>query len=896
MSEVELPTQATQAAGGAERAAAWMGRLIWAAALAGAAVTLRRAGLAEVPPAPAVAAQPAASSGAKPVMVDRVDLLIDRLDEARFHVPKLAEGIVEFRKDHWRAMGASHVRVSGEARKAVQFVAFTTGAPEKKLDENQPFGVGSAAGLRTWNSAEASFDAREAILVPPPSEISFPMRVPEGARLEVAAAVVSIKALVTFEVAIRPKGGERKVLDSAQLRASEVPAWKNRTVDLSAYAGQEVELELATRGGSTEEPNCALWGAPALISKGPAGMPYNVLWFVVDTMRPDALAAYHDAARDESHAHASLPPLDAWMPAMPTVAPNIDALASRGVTFFNAFSAATWTRPGTVSMLAGSRSSQLGLDTTLWVLPEATLRRFYAGRPPLLPVLLRPQGVRPQAFVNNFFLTGYARAGVDVGFSGMVDHRHELLDTERITRDALGWLDHHAAERFFLFVNLNSPHGPYIPPDPSKKQVPKPPLGPKEEPVRAYLGEIAKDDEAIGQIIAKVQALGLTENTLIVVTADHGETLSEAHSVIVEGLGELTGSTRFHHASAMYEETTRIPLIMALPGRLPAGQKIATPAQNTDILPTILELEGLPKHPKVRGESLVRWATGAAEDLDRPTVSEGRGARSIRIGHWRYVERDMGMQVIHYAEEAPRTVPEELYDLESDPGERRNVAREHRDVVNRMRDRLGEALARSTSADALKSASLAGSRFVPKDDSPPARIHLRFSGAGSRAVHLVIKTADPEQGAPMPRLTATARDVDPDGLRGDGRTLDASFYTLPDTAVGLDLEVSPASTPLRWEIQLGEQPLDSAHIYGGPFGLAAPALLRGILDNEGRLAATSPQLPLIDPRHDVGLFVAREPAGDLGLNDPGGGGEALGEVKQLLEMWGYAAASDKKGR
>jgi arylsulfatase A-like enzyme len=890
---LERPTTAGRMA---ERAFAWLGRIAGLAALAGAAVTLRRVGPAQVPAAPSPVARPAASDGARPAQVDRVDLLIDRLDEARFHVPKLTEGLQEFRANHWRAMGAPHARVSGEARKAVQFVAFTVGGPEKKLDDAHGNGLGSAAGLRTWNSAEASFDGREAIFAPPPSEISFPLRVPEGARLEVAPAVVAIKAIVTFEVAVRPKGGERKVLDSVRLRASEEPAWKNRTIDLGAYAGQDVEIELVTRGGSTEDPSCALWGAPAIVARGPAGMPYNVLWIVIDTMRPDALVAYHDAERDELLARAPLAPLQAWLPAMPTVAPAIDAVARRGVTFVDAVSAATWTRPGTLSMLAGARSSQLGLDTTLWVLPQASIQRFYAAHPPLLPVLLRQQAVRPQAFVNNFFLSGYARAGVDVGFSGLVDHRHEILDTERIARDTLAWLDHHAAERFFLFVNMNSPHGAYSPPDQARRQVPKPPLGPKDEPVRLYLGEIAKDDDAVGKIVAKVDALGLAESTLIIVTADHGETLSEAHSILVEGLGEQTGSTRYHHASAMYDETTRIPLIMALPGRLSAGGRPRTPVQNTDILPTILELEGLMKPPKVRGESLVKWATGGAADLDRPVVSEGRGARSIRVGRWRYVERDAGMQKIRYADEPPRTIPEELYDLVEDPGERRSVAREHRDVVNRLRDQLGEALAGSTAADAQRSASLAGSRHVPKDDSPPAHLHLRFSGAGSQAVHLVIHTADPEPGAPMPRLTATAHDIDPDSLRGDGRSLDASFYTLIDDAVGLDLEVSPASTPLTWEIQLGERPLDGAHVYGGPFGLAAPALVRGLLDAEARLAATSAQLPLIDPRHDLGLFVVRDPAGDVGLTDPGAGGEALGEVKQLLEMWGYAASSDKKAR
>lgn len=877
-----------------EGLAVWVGRGLALAVLvaSGVVVGKRGAGARPAAPLPASAGARAPEPRGGGSSVRRVDLLADRLDQATFVVPRLQAGLKTFRAVHWRAMTAPHAKITGERRLAMQVVALTLGA--EKLQEGGPVGLGSAAELRTWNTAEASFDIREALLAPPPSTLRFPLRVPPQATLEVAPAVLGLKAgSLTFEVAVRPRGGEQQVLDTVKIRASEAPSWKERRIDLGALAGRQVELELTVRGGPSELEStpAALWGAPAIVARETTEVPYNVLWFVVDTMRPDTLPAWHPPEREEALAKAKLPPLEAWLPAVPGLTPGIDALAERGVSFVDATSAATWTRPGTLSMLAGARSSQLGLDTTPWILPSTTVARFYASSPPLLPLLLRRHGVRTQALVNNFFLTGYARAGVDPGFAGMVDHRHELKDTERITGDAVKWLEQHQGERFFLFVNLNSPHSPYVPPKHCMKRVPRE-LS-KDETVRLYVAEFCKDDEAVGQILGKLEELKLSGQTLVVLTADHGETLSREHDILIKGLDEQAGSTRFHHAGAMYEETTRVPLIFALPGKLPAGTRRHTPAQTTDIVPTILDVLGLPAPEKVRGASLLPWALGAPPKLDRPVVSEGRASRSIRVGRYRYVERDARAQKIVQARKGPSSRGEELYDLEEDPGERQDIAAERPEEAARLRERLAEALATSTAQDAQQSAALAGSRHQPRDTSPPARLRLRFaSGGKSRRLTLAGRLADPEPGAPEPRLKGSMFQGDPAALRIDGRSFDVTLHGGPGALVGIDLEVSPSSTAITWSVQLDEAPLRPEQIFGGTYGLKAPSLLAGIRDAEGRLAATAEAPPLIDPRQDLGLFVMRDPSADVGLTLTTGG-EAMGEVQQLLETWGYAAGQGK---
>jgi arylsulfatase A-like enzyme len=820
--------------------------------------------------------------------------LIDFLDTAVIEGPSAEVSVKRFHAVHWRSMRAPWNHLTSSAKKRVEFVALTTSATERTAPE-------AAAGgwhpdLQTWNMAEGSFDAREAIVLPPPSTMRLTVRVPRGAWLECSPAVLGLRTgSVTFEVFAARKGKEPDQIASVKISAGAPPRWHETRVALEAYADQEIELAFRTKTSFVGDPPTALWGTPTVYAPAPAAatVPFNVVWIVVDALRPDAMASFHTPRRDARTEKAELSPLEAVLPAMPSVVPNLDALAARGVAFVDATSAASWTRPGTLAMLTGMRSGELGLDSTSWILPDASVGRFYATAPPLIALAMRGAGVRTKAIVNNYFLTGYARAGLDTGFAAMVDHRDETRDTERIVRDARAFLTNHGDSRFFLFLNFNSPHHPYEPGLVHARQVPKPPTGPKHKEVRAYLGEIAKDDEAIGAVAAELDRLSLREKTLVVVTADHGETLSAAHDLMVPDLDQGTKPMRFHHANAMFEETARIPLLVSLPGTLPEGLVVDSPVQNTDIVPTILALEGMPNDPRQSGRSLLPLTKGAAPEPDRPIVTEGRAARAIRVGKWRYVERDAAAQHVTSPKDPSTKKKEELYDLDADPGERRDRARELPDVTAQMREALAKALEKSVAPDARKSAALAGSRHTTKEEPHPSRLHLRFAGGGkSRRFTVSIELPAPEKNAPLATWRTEPWGLDPQAIQQTDRQITVSLTTprAGATTVGFDLLVDPPATPLSWAFTLDDEPFASTSgwLFAGPWGLAAPSLLGGLRTADERLQVTSETAPYIDPQRDLGVFLTRDPAGDLAESVRPTSDAALKEVGALLEAWGYA--------
>ena len=106
------------------------------------------------------------------------------------------------------------------------------------------------------------------------------------------------------------------------------------------------------------------------------------------------------------------------------------------------------------------------------------MSRFYASDPPLLALTLRRKGVVTRAFVNNYFMVGYAPIGIDMGFERVMDERYRTRDTLEITQDATAWLKENKDQRFFLFVNYNSPHEPYEPPKKMIERIPPPPARP----------------------------------------------------------------------------------------------------------------------------------------------------------------------------------------------------------------------------------------------------------------------------------------------------------------------------------------------------------------------------------------------------------------------------------
>ncbi len=385
----------------------------------------------------------------------------------------------------------------------------------------------------------------------------------------------------------------------------------------------------------------ALGGAWALARRR---TPPNLLLVTIDTLRADHVGCYGD--RDAA-------------------TPVLDALAARGTRFATAVAHVPLTTPSHASILTGLTPLRHGIrDNGGFALP--------AGLPTLATVM-KDAGYRTAAFVSGFPLD--RRFGLDRGFETYDDRLPYGDDPRRAayverradatTDAALRWLDGldpRDRRPFLAFVHYFDPHAPYDPPAEYRNRF-------AEHP---YDGEIAFVDAQLGRLLRWLDGHGLAGRTVVLVTADHGESLGEH--------GEDT------HGVFVYDATLRVPWIMAGPG-VPPGRVARTVARGIDVTPTLLDLAGRQAPPSIEGRSL-RAAT-SGELADAPAYVESRFA-VLQLGWaplagWR-TER---FKLI----DAPRP---ELYALDGDPHETANRMASERDTAARLQAALQAALAART--------------------------------------------------------------------------------------------------------------------------------------------------------------------------------------------------------
>lgn len=364
--------------------------------------------------------------------------------------------------------------------------------------------------------------------------------------------------------------------------------------------------------------------------------PDNVVIVTLDTTRADRLSAYGY---------------------MNATTPHLDRLAAEGVVFNQAQSVAPLTLPAHASLFTG-------------LLPPAHGVRDNAGEAlaanqTTLAEILRAHGFRTGAFVGSIVLE--PKRGLAQGFdvydsvaspgAGLPLERRQRRAEEVIDR-ATAWLSASAGERFLLWAHLYDPHRPYDPPEPFRSI---------SDP---YLGEIAYADSQLGRLVGALEARGLLDRTLLVVAGDHGESLGDH--------GERD------HGIFVYESVVRVPLIVRAPGLRPA--RVAEVVRLTDILPTVLETLGIPEIQAVDGVSLSGLMRGTARNLGLEAYAESL-----------YPQR-FGWSALHAIREerfkfidAPRP---ELYDLERDPFEQRNIYDERPVLARALRERLTAIRAR----------------------------------------------------------------------------------------------------------------------------------------------------------------------------------------------------------
>ena len=404
-----------------------------------------------------------------------------------------------------------------------------------------------------------------------------------------------------------------------------------------------------------------------------AGAP-NVLLIILDTVRAVSLSLY-------GYPRPTTPQLQRW--------------AGRGVIFDAALSAAPWTLPSHATMFTGRWPHELGVD---W---RVALGTTY----PTLAERLGAAGYRTAGFVAN---TTYCseETGLNRGFQHwesypvsvpmMVKsaslgraltgsawlrdllHWYQPLarkDAAEINAGFLGWLGDGSGAPWFVALNYLDAHAPYLPPAPFRDQFgPTEPRGnPMLEPgytwlpeeitrqQNAYDASIAALDDALGRLFDSLETRGALRNTLVIVTADHGEEFYE-HQLM-------------DHGNSLYLPSIHVPLLLWLPGTVPAGRRVTAPVTTRDLPATILALAAPQEQGSLPGRSLVPlWSDSAPALVPDSILAEVNYASGLpdRYPVSKGPMRSLLLDGLRLIESGDRS--RELYQFATDQAEQANLA------------------------------------------------------------------------------------------------------------------------------------------------------------------------------------------------------------------------------
>jgi choline-sulfatase len=505
----------------------------------------------------------------------------------------------------------------------------------------------------------------------------------------------------------------------------------------------------------------------ALLALLAAAGPPNLLLVTIDTLRADRVGAYGFAAG---------------------TTPAIDALARDGVLLEDAVAHVPQTRPSHVSLFTGRLPFEHGIRDNF-------SKPLDAGTPTLAS-LLKQRGYATGGFIGAYPVS--ADSGLQRGFDAFDDpfapassvatrqDRSERRGAEVVDR-ALEWLRAPRRAPFFAWVHLFDPHAPYDPPAPFARRFAK----------DLYAGEVAYADSQVQRLLDWIDQSALRESTLVVVTSDHGE-----------GLGDHGEN---EHGFFVYDTTLRVPLVIRWTGRLPARSRVGGQFRGVDLLPTLLDLLGVPPTP-ASGVSRAAALGPGGKLPDNEAYVESLYAslhfgcaplRGLRAEGWKYID-------------APRA---ELYRLTEDPAEAHNRLGDRGPVAAAMRSRLltrdrGPAAPSLPALDASAAERLAALGYVaggffsgtttgtdPKDKIQEFQSFTRDVSRGIR----LFETRDYEKAARLLKSLATATRL-PDGKVLERRSFNVDYFlgrsllelrrfaeAVPPLTRALEL--SPSATP-----------------------------------------------------------------------------------------------------
>jgi len=436
--------------------------------------------------------------------------------------------------------------------------------------------------------------------------------------------------------------------------------------------------------------------------------PLNLVLITLDTTRADALGTYGQALESS---------------------PRVDQLAREGVVFERAITSNPETLPSHATLFTGQFPFTHGVRSNSgYVLPAQSLT---------LAEVLSEAGYATAAEVAALVMNagtqigqGFARyrdpdsPGIErkkVIYTGQPEVELPIRTGADISRHGIDFIRENQRRPFFLWLHYFDPHVPYSAPPTFNAKIPSSP----------YHAEIASADEQIGRVIDEIERRGLRDQTLVILTSDHGEGLGEH--------GELT------HSYFVYQSTMHVPLVFSGPKSLKQGTRVESLVRTADIAPTVLDMFGLSVPEAMQGVSLLPLLSG--EKPGEPRIAYGESIEFAKVfatsplrflieGRWKYIHK-------------PNP---ELYDLAADPGELENRVADEPEVVTKLMTRLEQVL-----ADAGPVGSDAHARV---DDATRARLE---------ALGYLVGPVDRALEAGIDSLDVEGRD--PNGMIGDVETM-----------------------------------------------------------------------------------------------------------------------------
>jgi arylsulfatase A-like enzyme len=421
--------------------------------------------------------------------------------------------------------------------------------------------------------------------------------------------------------------------------------WLDQDVDLEAFAGRSIRLRFDAASETPGPPYIdPVWGDPTLYVREPLHTHRNVVLISIDTLRGDHLGCY-------GYPRPTSPQVDSQ-------------LAARGTLFERAYVTYPGTDGSHMSLLTGLYPCVHGLRAS-----PASLHRSRTEAVTLAEYL-RAAGWETAAFTEDAYVT--AATGFARGFAVFSEFKSAFEDGgppghafQTFTRGR-SWLARNEKRLpFFLFLHTYQVHQPYTPPEGYAEKV-APEHGTDRASVDAalYDGEIRYTDELVGQFLAGLEAAGIGNDTLVVFTGDHGDQFGEHNDL-------------FGHGNSLFDDLLHVPLVMRAPDLVPAGKRVADVAGLIDVVPTVLDLLGLPPPIHTQGVSLVPTLH------DRPLAPRTLWAQLDTLGL--IAARTPTVKWITGRRSAT------AYDLALDPHERQDISKQFpEDTWKKLRDEYDE--------------------------------------------------------------------------------------------------------------------------------------------------------------------------------------------------------------